>query len=529
MPEPREVSRPGLDGSGRLRLAELIASLSLATDLGMGQPLEQALRTCVLSMNAARELRVPETDLTQVYYLALLRFVGCTADAHETAAAAGGDEISDRAGLAPVIMGDTAEFLSHMVRHFAAGTPTLTRLKLLAAALAQGTSGAKRDIAAHCEVAQMLANRMGLPETIGRFVGSTFERWDGKGLPGLAAGFAIPMPARIVSVARDVDVFNRFGGWSLTSRVLRRRRAGAYDPDVTDVFLACGETWLNELDTVAAWDAAIAAEPAPQVLLDEARLDSVLGAFADFVDLKSPFTLGHSAAVAELAAAAARHSGLQDAEVQDLRRAGLVHDLGKTGIPNGIWDKPGPLAQPDWERVRLHPYLTERILANSPKLGAVALLAGSHHERLDGSGYHRGSAGASLATAARLLAVADAYQAMGQRRSYRPPLDERARAAELQRDVDAGRLDRDAVRAVLGAAGEAVPPARTSWPSGLTDREVEVLRLISRGASNRDVAHQLVISPKTAGRHVENIYAKINVSSRASAALFALQNDLLRD
>jgi HD-GYP domain-containing protein (c-di-GMP phosphodiesterase class II) len=480
-------------------------------------------------MKAARELGVAGADLSDVYYLALLRFVGCTADAHEAAAAAGGDEISDRAGLATVIMADRAEFLAHMLRHFAAGSPPLTRLRLLAGALAEGSGGASRAIAAHCEVAQMLANRLGLRETVGRFVGSTFERWDGKGIPGLLAGDAIPAAARIVSVARDVDVFNRLGGWSLTQDVLRRRRSRAYAPGVTDVFLACGEAWLAEAAQPSVWEAVLTAEPPPQALVDDGRLDAVLGAFADFVDIKSPFTLGHSSGVAALAAAAARDAGLPATAVQDVRRAALVHDLGKAGIPNGIWDKPGPLSQPEWERVRLHPYLTERILSHSSALSRIALLAGSHHERLDGSGYHRGNAGAALPMAARILAAADAYQAMGEPRPYRPPLDAGARAAELQREVDAGRIDREALRAVLNAAGQVVPPVRTPWPNGLTDREVEVLRLISQGASNRIVARELVISPKTAGRHVENIYAKINVSSRAAAALFALQNDLLRD
>jgi HD-GYP domain-containing protein (c-di-GMP phosphodiesterase class II) len=215
--------------------------------------------------------------------------------------------------------------------------------------------------------------------------------------------------------------------------------------------------------------------------------------------------------------------------VLEVRRAGLVHDLGKAGVPNGIWDKPGTLSQPEWERVRLHPYLTERILSQSPALGHLARLAGSHHERLDGSGYHRGSPAAGLSKAARVLAAADVYQAMGESRPYRPPLSGEARAAELQKQANDGRLDQDAARCVLGSAGHRVPRVRTSWPNGLTDREVEVLRLIARGATKQTVARQLVISYKTVGRHIENIYAKINVSSRASAALFALQNDLLRD
>jgi DNA-binding NarL/FixJ family response regulator len=148
---------------------------------------------------------------------------------------------------------------------------------------------------------------------------------------------------------------------------------------------------------------------------------------------------------------------------------------------------------------------------------------------LDGSGYHRGSTAAVLSASARILAAANVYQALGQNRPYRPAIDEKARVSELEREASTGRLDREAVRNVLAAAGQAVSPKRPDWPNGLTDREVEVLRLICRGASNRVVAQKLVISPKTAGRHVENIYTKINVSSRASAALFALQNDLLRD
>jgi HD-GYP domain-containing protein (c-di-GMP phosphodiesterase class II) len=370
---------------------------------------------------------------------------------------------------------------------------------------------------------------MRLPETVGRYVGSTFERWDGKGLPGILAGDEIPMAVRIVSVARDVDVFQRLGGWALAREVLLKRRARSYDPAVAGVFLDRGEVWLREAEGPSVWDAVLAAEPAPQATVDEEDFDAVLGAFADFVDLKSPFTLGHSPAVARLAASAAQHAGLPTQDAQDLRRAALVHDLGKTGVPNGIWDKPGALSQPEWERVRLHPYYTERILANSPALGRVAAIAAAHHERIDGSGYHRGSDAASLGPAARILAAADAFQAMGQTRPYRPALDESTRAAELRREVDAGRLDQSAVQCVLAAAGQALPPPRAARPNSLTEREVEVLRLISRGASNRVVAQQLVISPKTAGRHIENIYAKINVSSRASAALFALQNGLLND
>lgn len=512
--------------ASRVRLAELVAALSLATDLGMGQPLEQAMRTCLLAVSAGRELGLEGTVLSEVYYLALLRYVGCTSDAHEQAAFVGGDEISYYATVAPIVMAGTAESLAFLVRRFATETPPLTRVRRVGRMLASGTSTAKRSIAIHCEVARMLAARIGLPESVGANFAHVFERWDGKGLPGERSGQAIPMPARIVAAARDVDVFQRLGDWTAVAEVLQRRRAKAYDPAIVDVFLGRGEQWLADTARESVWDAALAIEPRPWLQVGDARLDEVLHAFAAFADLKSPFTRGHSAGVAALAEGAARHAGLGGMEAVDLRRAGLVHDLGRTGIPNGIWDKPGPLTRSEWERVRLHPYLSERILSYVPALVPLAAVAGAHHERLDGSGYHRGSPAALLPPPARILAAADAYQAMTQERPYRPALSPEAAAKELSAEVDAGRLDGNAARCVLAAAGH-VGIRRHPWPAGLSEREVEVLRLIARGASYKEVAGLLSISPKTAEHHVGHIYAKIGVSSRAAAALFAMEHDLL--
>jgi HD-GYP domain-containing protein (c-di-GMP phosphodiesterase class II) len=514
--------------SARVRLAELVASLSLATDLGMGQPLEQALRTCLLAVAAGRELGLKDAALSEVYYLALLRFVGCTADAHEQAALVGGDEIAFRAGVAPVLMGATPEFLGYLLRRLAADAPPLTRLRVVSRVLADGTGGAKRSIAIHCEVARMLAARIGLPETVGTGIGHVFERWDGKGLPGERSGEAIPVSARIVATARDLDLFHRLGGWEAAVEVLRDRRAKAYDPAVVDVYLAQGERWLAEAAGESVWDATLAAEPVPWSHIGEPRLDQVLDAFAAFVDLKSPYTRGHSAGVASLAEAAAQHAGFSEAEVRVLRRAALVHDLGRTGIPNGIWDKPGPLTRAEWERVRLHPYLSERILSHIPALAPLATLAGAHHERLDGSGYHRGSPATLLPPAARILAAADAYQAMTQERPYRPALAPTSAASQLVSEAEAGRLDGDAARCVLAAAGHH-RPRRRSWPADLSEREVEVLRLIARGASYKETAGRLSISPKTVEHHVAHIYTKIGVSSRAAAAVFAMEHRLLTD
>jgi HD-GYP domain-containing protein (c-di-GMP phosphodiesterase class II) len=250
----------------------------------------------------------------------------------------------------------------------------------------------------------------------------------------------------------------------------------------------------------------------------------VLRGFADFVDLKSPYTLGHSSGVARIAHEAGAALGLDDAALGRSRRAALVHDLGRVGVSNWIWDRPGPLSTGDWERVRLHPYLTDRILARCslrPELGAAC----AHHERLDGSGYHRGVDAARLTTEDRLLAAADAFQAMTQERPHRPARGAAEAVRELAREVDAGRLDGRVVRAIAAVAGERRPQLE-EWPDGLTDREVEVLRLVARGLSNKEVAAQLVIAPKTVGRHVENVYGKIGVRTRAGAALYALERGL---
>jgi HD-GYP domain-containing protein (c-di-GMP phosphodiesterase class II) len=197
-------------------------------------------------------------------------------------------------------------------------------------------------------------------------------------------------------------------------------------------------------------------------------------------------------------------------------------------VPNAIWDKPSPLTDGEWERVRLHPYYSERILQRSPSLKPLAIAAGMHHERLDGSGYHRGSKRAEIPHDARILAAADVYQAMTQPRPYREALVPARAAAELEAEAAAGRLDADAVAAVLTAAGHQAHSTHSHWPAGLSDREVEVLRLLCRGGTKKNVAALLKISPATVDHHVRHIYDKVGVASRAGATLFAIENELLQ-
>jgi HD-GYP domain-containing protein (c-di-GMP phosphodiesterase class II) len=274
------------------------------------------------------------------------------------------------------------------------------------------------------------------------------------------------------------------------------------------------------------WEALLSAEPGRPAQLADSQVDAGCLAVADFTDMKSPFTLGHSRHVAQLAEAAARQCNLPETDTASLRRAGLLHDIGRVGVSAGIWGKAGPLTESEWERVRLHPYYTERVFARSKALEPLGALAALHHERLDGSGYHRRLAGSALPLTARLLAAADVYCAMTETRPHRPALASEAAAEQLRRDARAGKFDEKATEAVLAAAGHPVP-TRKAASAELSEREIEVLRLVAHGLSNKEMGARLSISPKTVGHHVQHIYNKIGVSTRAGATLYAIQNNLL--
>jgi HD-GYP domain-containing protein (c-di-GMP phosphodiesterase class II) len=436
---------------------------------------------------------------------------------------AGGDNTAFMAAMGPTAMGSTTEDVAALVRFIGRGLPTMRRAVLLARALAD-PGAAQRSLSAHCEVGARLAARLGLGGGVVRSLEHAYERWDGRGLPEGLAGTAIPLPVRVVVVARDVVLWQRVAGDEAALQVLRRRRGRAYDPAVVDAVLAHG---LPGDAGGSVWEAVLRAEPEPVRRLDPDGLDRVLGALGNFADLRSRWTVGRSGRVSRLAAAAAESCGLPVGDVTVIRRAGAVADLGAVGMPGGTWASPVPLGMAAAEQLRLHPYLTERVVGRCSGLRPVAAVAGAHHERLDASGYHRGSAAPLLPLTARILAAADVWSALGENRAHRPARTAREARAVVAAEVTAGRLDRDAVRSVLevaGAGGRNLPERR---PAGLTDREIEVLRLLARGATNRQVSSRLAIAPKTVGRHVEHIYAKAGVSSRAAAALFAAEHGLL--
>jgi HD-GYP domain-containing protein (c-di-GMP phosphodiesterase class II) len=507
----------------QVRLAELVGALSLGVDLGFGQPMEHALRQCLIALRLAERAGLDEEARAAVYYTALLVTVGCHSDAHEQAKWFGDDiklkEIK-------YTTSSNAAAAAASMRMIGAGNPPLHRFRIGLEFLVSGRRDVDRMIEHHAAVARTLAEQLGLSGEVLEGVGSAYEMWDGKGWPRGLKGDAIPISARIASIAEYVEVAQRVGGVA-SARVVAKKRSGTqFDPELAALLSVEAEPIFAGLDAIGTWAAVIEAEPALAVTLTGERFDEALEAIANFVDLKSPYTLGHARAVADLVAEAGRQLGLQESEVLTLRRAGLVHGLGKLGVSNSIWDKRGPLGAGEWERVRLQPYLTERMLHQSKSLAPLGAIAVQCRERLDGSGYPRGLSGSAISRPGRILGAADAYQAMREPRPHRAALTAEEAAAQLRADVKAGRLDADAVEAVLGAAGHRVP-RRREGPAGLTQREVEVLRLLARGLSNKEIAKTLVISPKTVGNHVEHIYAKIGASSRAAASLFAMQHGLL--
>jgi len=520
----RPETRGSMPGE-QIRLADLLAALSVATDLGNGQEPEKAIRACLVATELARRMGIPEGQVSDIYYTALLRHLGCTATAHEEAYL-GGDELVSRPAAERSDFGNRREAFALLLQ-MGRGTG-VDRLRYLARALRLGKRGDQAILGAICEVGAQLAERLGLGSGVRDGLYQIFERWDGKGAPKGLAAEDICLPARLAEVGHQVVIFDRLGGPESAVEVIHRRAGGWFDPRVAEAFVRSGAAILVEIESRDVWEAVLEAEPEPRRTLGEESLDGLARAFADMVDLKSPFMLGHSSEVADLSERAAGALRFEPEAVVALRRAALLHDIGRVAVSNGIWEKRSTLSTTEWERVRLHPYQTERILARSRSLEPLARTAGMHHERPDGSGYHRGASGNELTAAARVLAAADAFQAMTQDRPYRPAMLPEAASEALVAEARSGRLDPECVRAVIDAAGQPVPRVRTAWPANLSDREIEVLRLLARGLSNREIAASLYISSRTAEHHVQHIYTKIGSSTRAAAAMFAMEHGLVR-
>ena len=511
-----------------LRLAELLAVVSLATDLSHDVPPESALRDALLAVGLARLMGWTAADVSDTYYLALLYHVGCTGAVAAQSRLGAGDDLTVRRWMSEADYTDRPELARIAITKLARQWGPYGLAQGLAALATAG-----RDLpdvfAAIAEVAVRLSQRLGASPRVTDSLWHAYGRWDGKVFPSLPSGEDLSPTSRLVHLVHVAQIYHQIGGTEAADAVVRQRSGTEFDPELARLWLQNSHDLIPLLSEDSVWDQALSAEPQPHRRVGPTHLDDVSAALADFVDLASPFTRGHSTRVAHLAATAAANAGLDADEAAAVKRAAHVHDLGMVSVPNRVWLKDGPLSPAEWERVRLHPYHSQRILGLAAPLRAAASVAGLHHERLDGSGYHRGLPANVVPFTARLLAVAEIYQSMSEDRAWRPALAPKEAVRQLRNEVGARRLDARAVDAVLAAAGQPRPSGRSSraWPAALTDREVEVLRAITRGLANKQIARELHISQATVHTHVINLYGKIGVKTRAGATLYAFEHDLI--
>jgi HD-GYP domain-containing protein (c-di-GMP phosphodiesterase class II) len=503
-------------------MLELLGGLSLVTDIGTGSPLEESLKRCLVAGRLAKIIGCSDSEVSDVLYTALLQHLGCTAYAHEVARVWGDDIVTTRAMFLSS-SGEPADMWRVWIPEIANATGR-SKARVLATTVVTAKRMEAEGPPATCEVASGASRALGLPEPVQLGLSHMFAMWNGKGLPS-TAGESIPLTARIMQVAFTAVMFALHANTDVAVAEVRRRAGTQLDPSLADLVTQRADELLGDLDQIDAYQTVLATEPAPVRRVEQTELGDVARTFGNLVDLKSPWLGGHSSAVGDLAAGAAGILGLGK-DVETLRIAGYLHDLGRVGVSSAIWDKAGPLSTAERDQARLHAYHSERILARISPLKGLATLAGQHHERCDGSGYPRGYTAAQLSMSSRVLACADAYRSMIEDRPHRKAIAPARATDRVEAEAKAGRLDADAAGAVIEAAGLR-RPIRRIRRADLTERQVEVLRLVSRGLSNAEIAERLVLSRRTVEHHVQDIYAKIGAATRAGAAMFAMQHGLL--
>ena len=500
-------------------MAELVGPLSLATDAANGMGPETAMRTSILAVALARAHGLSGEVVRDVYWASVLRFLGCTSYAPETARDGAGDDLALLRSLLTVDTNSAASVMTGAWR----GTsmrPARARASALFG-MVRNPRAQQEFVEAHCNAASSLAKDLDTSAGTQRALTQMHERWDGKGAPVGLAGDAIETAARVVQVAHRAEIHRALVGQIEALEEVERRAGSELDPALARTFRDVAGALFPALQR-GVFTLFLEAEPAPRWWISPDAMKTVALAFARYADLKSTFTLGHSTGVATLALHTADAMGFDETARTRLEVAALLHDLGRTAIPNAIWDAPRALDALERERAESHAHHTGRILALSPAFTDIASTAGAAHERLDGTGYparERHAVGASV------LAVADVVHALGETRPHRAALDANEIARITRELVREGKLDARAVDAALSSLGVAKTPR--VWPDSLSEREVEVLSLLAQGQSNKDIARALSLSPKTVQHHVAHIYDKTGIRSRTVAALYAVRHALI--
>ncbi len=413
--------------NGSLQVAEVISALSHALDLTEGQPMGHAVRSCVIGLRIAREMGLPVAEQSDLYYALLMKDAGCSANASKMMQILGSDDLIGKRDASRMDWTKTGwESLQFALSHVKTGAPFLERVRGLFDMAIHQKENAKVLNQIRCERGSAIARRIGLSEAACDAIHYLNEHWNGLGQPRGICGREIPLLSRIMNVAQAVDGFySHYGddGPARSIAMVHQRSGRWFDPEVASAFYTVGARPAFWLEVADAARKVVDLEPDQQHLIasDEA-IDNICLAFADVIDAKSPFTYRHSTGVAGAAVAIARTLGLKETDVTLIRRAALLHDIGKLGVSNTILDKPGKLTDDEWAAVKLHPRYTLQILTRIRGFEELAEIAASHHEKLDGSGYFRNLRAAQLSLPARLLVVADIYDALAAKRPYRDAL-----------------------------------------------------------------------------------------------------------
>lgn len=495
----RTDNRPDVDVA-TVPLLDVIRSLAFVGDLAMGQPTDHSPRAAWMAGQLAKASGADDAFCTQATAVALLRWSGCTANAPEFAQLFGDDVGGRKALLA--IQSSGSGFRSGTRRK---GSAFLSLSRI------------------HCEVSGDIAAQLGLDEATQFGLRHLFESFDGSGAPDGLRGEQVPAAVYMASLAGDLDIFNRLYGFEQACKLIDQRADVLYPIGLAKALVANAPRWLAALE-----DDPMLSGPCSLDAAFAGRTTS-LEIMADVIDLKLPWMTGYSRRVAQLARKAALDLGLEASCQQKVYRAALIHGMGRAAVPNMVWDTPGKLPVSAWERVRLVPYWTGRAGRQIGSLAGEADIASYAYERPDGSGYYREARAGGIPIEGRILAAAAALAALRFARPWRDAYAEEAADSMLMAEADAGRYDADVVRALLNKHRPIKPKPPAAAPSAglLTERERDVLRLISLGGSNKVVAQKLSISPSTVRTHVESVFRKLESSTRAAATLKATQLGLL--
>lgn len=458
----RGLARPSGIAEAPIRVSEVISSLSYALDLTEGQPVGHSIRSCVFGMHIAKEIGLPLDSQGDLYYALLMKDAGCSTNASRMFQILGTDDIQAKRDVKTTDWTRVGwESLEYALSHVRTGAPFLERVRALFDLALHHKKNSQEMVQIRCERGSAIARRIGLSDASAAAIHSLDELWNGSGHPIGLRGEEIPLLARILNLAQTAEVFYSAYGSAAAVKVAQDRSGRWFDPDLVRAFCSLSKNesvWINVQN---ASTKVLDLEPHHDVVAsDEATLDNICLAFADVIDAKSPFTYRHSTGVAGAAVAIARTLALSEPEITLIRRAALLHDIGKLSVSNTILDKPDNLTEAEWEVVRKHPAYSYEILKRIPNFGELSEIAGAHHEKLDGTGYFRGLQGDRLSLPARILVVSDIYDALASKRPYRDA---------LPLETVLGMMERDAPHALDGACFEALKSSVTAATSVASD------------------------------------------------------------